>query len=212
MSIKMKDALANPVIAKAIRKDQVRAMASLIKDAIKDGTIVHEFKSLDGKALGVAGPTSVEGNTSSLSPNHASPRGHTDLTDLIVDTEPVRTQIGRPIMFTVHGQPVSQNAMYQRSKQGRMFMTPEGKAWKLGVASCATLAMTGRTPIEGPVRLRFRFYFQSRRSDWDGPVKGTCDALQGVCFANDRQVVAALIEKKLDPKNPRAYIEVSAAW
>ena len=113
-----------------------------------------------------------------------------------------------PVCFTVHGNPVSQNAMYRRSKQGRMFMTDEGVAWKTGVASCAALAMNGRPVIEGHVTVRYRFYFSSLRPDIDGPLKRTQDALQGVVIGNDKQIQMIVVEKKLDREKPRAYVEV----
>ena len=113
-----------------------------------------------------------------------------------------------PITFTVFGNPVSQNAMYRRAKQGKMFMSNEGVAWKKGVAACAALAMNGRPIIEGPVTVRYRFYYGSLRSDVDASLKGTQDALQGVVIADDKQIQTIVVEKKLDREKPRAYVEV----
>ena len=116
------------------------------------------------------------------------------------------------IQFTVPGQPVSQNRCYQRARQGRMFMTKEGKAWKAKVALFAKVAMPDRVPLEGPVSVEMAFYFPTRRNDLDGPIKPTLDALQdGRVFLNDRQVVRLVVTKHLDPDNPRAEIAVCLA-
>ena len=115
------------------------------------------------------------------------------------------------IHFTVPGQPVSQNLCYQRSRQGRMFMTPVGKNWKAKVALFARASMPDNSHLEGPVSVEMGFYFPTRRNDLDGPIKPTLDALQPLVFLNDRQVVRLVVTKYLDPDNPRAEIAVCMA-
>lgn len=116
-----------------------------------------------------------------------------------------------PIYFVVHGQPVSVNRCYRRARNGRMFMSKEGADWKARVAIASVRAMNGRAPLEGPLVVRMAFFFQSRRSDIDGPLKPTMDSLQPAVMKNDIQVVEVHLAKGLDKELPRVEIQVEVA-
>jgi Holliday junction resolvase RusA-like endonuclease len=116
-----------------------------------------------------------------------------------------------PIYFVVHGQPCSVNRAYRRARNGRLFMSPEGVSWKLRVSTAAANAMRGKPPLEGPLVVRMAFFFQSRRSDIDGPLKLSMDSLQPAVMKNDLQVVEVHLAKGLDKELPRVEIQVECA-
>ncbi|MGH7395397.1 MAG: RusA family crossover junction endodeoxyribonuclease, partial [Candidatus Methylomirabilales bacterium] len=95
------------------------------------------------------------------------------------------------VHFTVSGVPCSVNRCYRRSRNGRLFMSKRGRAWKEAVAEAAARALPLGAPIwDGvPLRLTVRFYFDRRvkgtefpQPDDDGPLKPTRDALEGVVY------------------------------
>ena len=112
------------------------------------------------------------------------------------------------VRFTVKGQPISVNLCYRKSRNGMIFMSREGKAWKALVTLCSKVAMNGSPPAEGPLVVKIAFFYQSRRNDLDGGLKPTLDALAPFVMKNDRQVEEIHLWTKLDPANPRAEITV----
>ncbi len=61
-------------------------------------------------------------------------------------------------------------------------------------------------PIEGQIAFEARIYYASQRPDLDASV--ILDALQGICYANDRQVREMHLFHAIDKANPRAEVEV----
>jgi hypothetical protein len=79
----------------------------------------------------------------------------------------------------VHGQPVSAQTGNRRALQ----------AWTGRVrAACEAALGAGQLPIEGSVTIRVTHYFEISIGDVDNLVKPIQDALQGVAYANDKQV------------------------
>jgi Holliday junction resolvase RusA-like endonuclease len=62
--------------------------------------------------------------------------------------------------------------------------------------------------MEGAVSLRATVYFRDHRRDLDNVFKPLLDALQGIAYANDRQITHLDFRKALDPKNPRIEMEI----
>lgn len=110
----------------------------------------------------------------------------------------------------VAGKPVSTNQTYRTGRGGRWFKDDDAKAWQNAVLLEARRAMAGRPPFSGDVEVWIRFWFDSRKPDVDGPVKGLLDRLAPSIIANDRQVVAYHVTKFLDRENPRTEVEVRA--
>ena len=67
-----------------------------------------------------------------------------------------------------------------------------------------------RQPLTGPVCLDMTIYFPNRRGDLDNRTKQLFDALEGVVFANDRQIEHYSVTRAIDKKNPRVEIQVTA--
>lgn len=74
--------------------------------------------------------------------------------------------------------------------------------------------MRGRELIErGAIDIRLCFYrkfLPTSRSygDFDNLAKAVCDALNGVVYKDDSQIVKCTIEKRQDKENPRTEIFV----
>ena len=68
----------------------------------------------------------------------------------------------------------------------------------------------GATPLTGPVKLTIRVYRPRKIGDWDGTIKPLCDALQGVLYLDDAQIVEAHVYRLDDKVNPRVEVEITA--
>jgi Holliday junction resolvase RusA-like endonuclease len=56
-------------------------------------------------------------------------------------------------------------------------------------------AVQGWKPLDGPVEVTIVFTFQRASADVDGPTKGVLDAMQGVAYTNDSQIVRLIVSK-----------------
>jgi Holliday junction resolvase RusA-like endonuclease len=64
-------------------------------------------------------------------------------------------------------------------------------------------------PIQGPVSIELRFFRATkRRCDWDNLAKLVCDALNGIAWKDDSQIVDARIVKGHDAGSPRTEVVV----
>ena len=64
---------------------------------------------------------------------------------------------------------------------------------------------------EGPVGVSAIVYFPNRRGDLDNRLKPVLDALQGVAYSDDRQIVAINAVRQIDKDSPRVEVAVWAA-
>lgn len=110
--------------------------------------------------------------------------------------------------------PISTNRIW-RSVRGRVVLSSAAQKWK---AQCVVVARAaGIKPIAGPVavtlelhpKLTARGAASKTRLDVDAPIKLTLDALQGVAYDNDRQVVH--VTARLGPPMPRGGLTVSVS-
>jgi crossover junction endodeoxyribonuclease RusA len=108
-----------------------------------------------------------------------------------------------------------------RNARGRMIPSADALAWKREAAWRAQAA--GVRPISGPVavelvlhpRLTAKGRASQTRLDVDAPIKPLLDALQGVAYANDKQVTqirAALGHPIPDGGLSFTITEVSDTW
>lgn len=83
------------------------------------------------------------------------------------------------------------------------------KAWAASVKSAAYLAMGQREPYEREVDIAIEFYLPDRRKrDLDNLSKNVLDAMNGIVYMDDRQVVNLLLSKYIDANSPRAVVRV----
>jgi Holliday junction resolvase RusA-like endonuclease len=118
------------------------------------------------------------------------------------------------VTWVVPGPPLSVNRVHGLAfKNGKrvMYFTKEGKAYKLSVAAHALQAL-GRVQWDRTRRYALTLieYFDNPRADSDNPLKVVKDALQGVLFDNDVQVVSDHTEKHIDKIAPRLVCTVTA--
>ncbi len=100
-------------------------------------------------------------------------------------------------------EPPSANRWWRKFRN-RMVLSPEARAYKENVAQLA-----GHYHIEqGEIRVSIDWYRQRRSGDLDKRVGVALDALQGVLFANDSQIVELHTRRFDDPKKPRIVVTV----
>ena len=98
------------------------------------------------------------------------------------------------VEFSVDGKAISTNATYLRSANRRLRKSDEAIAWQTKIKYAARRAMHGKRPLSGSVECSLLIAFPTQRNDIDGPIKGILDALQGIVYANDRQVRRLVVE------------------
>lgn len=95
--------------------------------------------------------------------------------------------------------PVALNRAY-RNFRGRMVMSAEGRAWKTNAAWAAKAAKW--KPIVGPVRVHLVLHpkltkggeASKTRMDLDGIFKLALDALNGIAYHDDKQIIHIIAE------------------
>lgn len=133
------------------------------------------------------------------------------------------------ISFTIPGHPVAQGRpKFARMGKGvRAYDPKKSRDYKATVQAHAVVAVAGRKPIEGPVRLVLEAYFPCPRSDYrkrkprlarwhtkrpdiDNVVKGIKDALSGVVWLDDSQVCRVECVKMIAAQGeaPRVTVQV----
>lgn len=96
------------------------------------------------------------------------------------------------------------NHIYRRTRMG-VFLSPQAAAYKAEVA--ATFPAWQQSPTIAPCALTVRVYRPKRRGDVDGGLKLVLDALQGILYADDAQVVELHVYRYDDKHNPRVEVE-----
>lgn len=96
------------------------------------------------------------------------------------------------IKFTVEVEPVPFKRALTNGK--RRFNDPRYSAFKSCVGIIAGFAMQGRAPLSGTIRLTVKVFTKFkpeslRAGDWDNHGKAVSDALNGICYIDDRQIV-----------------------
>lgn len=132
------------------------------------------------------------------------------------------------LTFTVHGTPQPAGSKRAFFRGGRAVVVDANKKtrpWKDQVAQIAGEAMTGRPLMRGPLWVILRFYVRrpkghfgkkgllssapahpTTRPDVLKLARGVEDALSGVCYVDDSQIVAEELWKEYGPE--RVEIEI----
>lgn len=98
---------------------------------------------------------------------------------------------------------------YYRTFQGRILLSREGRLYKEEVAA---YALTQRlTPISGPVKLSLAVFRPQKRGDLDNTTKALLDALNGITWNDDSQIVEMHLYRGDDKADPRVIGEVQSA-
>lgn len=137
------------------------------------------------------------------------------------------------VSFTAYGvaQPAG-SKVAGRTKSGRLFVRDAAKgsrAWKEAVAQVAGEAMGGRELLDGPLYLHVRFHlprpkghygkrgllpsapaFPTVAPDATKLVRAVEDALQGIVYRNDAQIVTQVVFKVYD-EPARVFVDIGSA-
>lgn len=111
--------------------------------------------------------------------------------------------------FRIPGSPRSWNNAIVRPQHGRPYMAKWAKAWKEQIRVYATLSRPAKWNLGGRYVVEIRSWFATNASDVDGPVKMVLDALKGISWFDDKQVVHAPPWKEVDPVAPRLEVTIS---
>lgn len=109
------------------------------------------------------------------------------------------------VAFVVPGSPVPKERA--RVVRGHAFTPERTRTAEAAIAWAAKAA--GVVPLSGPVALTCLFYCRNNvRGDIDNLVKLCSDALNGVAWADDKQVVRLSATVAIDKANPRTWIKI----
>lgn len=100
------------------------------------------------------------------------------------------------------------NKQYHHTSRG-VFLTERVKQYRQDAGWRAKAQ--GVVVQEGALRVTLDFYRPRKRGDVDGPLKQCLDALNGIAWHDDGQIVELLVRRHEDKTNPRVEIQVAQA-
>lgn len=102
-----------------------------------------------------------------------------------------------------------------RFTHGRAYLPKRSRDYRelLQAAAKETMQNLGIAPLTGELSCEFEFYRKFKTAcrnfgDLDNHIKASLDALQGIIFADDAQVVKVIASKHTDKLNPRCIITI----
>lgn len=101
--------------------------------------------------------------------------------------------------------PPSLNRLY-RTVRGRPILSREAREYRASVQ--AQLAGMGFKAISGPVALSVALYRPRRAGDADNALKALLDALNGLLWVDDSQIVEIHLWRRDDKARPRVEVLV----
>lgn len=101
--------------------------------------------------------------------------------------------------------PHSTNTLYANSSRGRR-LTERGRDNKEAMTQEAWMQYRGE-PLEGPLWVSIELYWPTKRNHDVDNIKGLLDAMKGILWVDDGQIVDLHIRKAYDPKNPRVELD-----
>lgn len=132
--------------------------------------------------------------------------------------------MSEPLTIVVDGKPIGKAR--PRFGKGNVYTTPETEAYETHVGYVARREMRSRQPFKLPLVMRVMAYFEipaswpehqrqaallgvvrhTRKPDFDNIAKVLADALNGIAYEDDKQIVRFEIEKRY---GPRAFAAVT---
>ena len=113
--------------------------------------------------------------------------------------------------FRIPGSPRSWNNALGRPQRGRAYLKKWAKEWKAQIGLYAKLTRPAGWSMGALYIVEIHSWFASNASDVDGPVKMVLDALNGIAWFDDKQVVHAPPWKEVDPIAPRLEVTIRVA-
>lgn len=105
---------------------------------------------------------------------------------------------------------MSLNNAYSTNKQGRRFLTQIGRNYKDEIGWAARWARkSSQDMFKAPIRVEMVFYLKSRhRIDIDNLMKLPIDAMTGICWKDDSEIVEIFGKKVFGDPRPRTEINI----
>jgi crossover junction endodeoxyribonuclease RusA len=101
--------------------------------------------------------------------------------------------------------PPSVNNLYA-TFQGRRIISAKGRKFKSDIAVLAR--QQGAKLLAGDLVITFRVFRPKKIGDLDNRLKISQDALKGICFADDKQIIEIHAFRFDDRENPRIEIDI----
>lgn len=115
------------------------------------------------------------------------------------------------IKIVIKGNPVSVNNQYGKSWSHKnrffgVYLSNEARAYRNMVIYCAKIDYKGK-PLEGDLKICISYFFRdTRRRDHLNYNKVLLDALEGICYLDDKQIKESHHKASVDKKDPRIEI------
>ena len=106
--------------------------------------------------------------------------------------------------------PPSTNHLYGAGKGGARFLKPEVRVAKEAIAWEARSQYRG-TPMSGSLNVSVALYWPDRRKHDIDNIKALLDALTGIVWEDDGDIVELHTKKGFDKANPRVELTVEYA-
>ena len=148
-------------------------------------------------------------------PHQKRARGGADLGALPRDGHQAQRDVVVTTLGVVDGDLLDQDVEVIVIRKGKTtravpILSREAREYKARMAMYAIgLHASGHQPSQEPVSLTIRLYRPRRAGDIDGPLKPLLDALQGVLYVNDSQIVGLHVTRHDDKDDPRVEVEVN---
>ena len=134
------------------------------------------------------------------------------------------------ILITIPAEPIAQGRPRLSSRGGfaRAYDPPKSRTWKKFVADYAREAMERYkldNPLDGPLMIKIRFGFplpksqhrknpkpmmwHMKRPDLDNLYKGVIDAMEGIVYHRDSEIVKVVMDKVIVPQGDAPYVNLA---
>ena len=110
--------------------------------------------------------------------------------------------------FRMPGSPRSYNNALGRGHHVKTYLKKWAKDWKCELGLRALATRPADWNLAGRYAVEIRSWFSSNASDVDGPVKLTLDALKGIAWFDDRQVLSHAAYKLVDRELARIEVVI----
>lgn len=132
-------------------------------------------------------------------------------------------QLDGDIKFVVCGYPVAQGRprFYRRGMHIGVYDPVKSKSWKESVRWQGIEFMKGKNMLNGALVVSLRFMlprpkslpkkvvYHVKKPDVDNLKKAVCDALKGICYKDDSQIIMAIVRKEYSSDKPGVEIHIS---
>ena len=117
------------------------------------------------------------------------------------------------IKFTAAIEPIPLARPRVNTQTRQAFYPKRSADFKKALSLIAKSAMRGKKPLSGQLKIRLNLYRKFSPTsqmfgDVDNHQKAIFDALNGICFEDDKQICEVICRKFQDKKDPRIEIEI----